>query len=242
MGLTTNTDAYLILAIGNSRLRWAAVWQGRIQAQGCLPPTQPASRLIFPQAAQAAPLFILSVVPAQLPGWAALPHSRLLTLADIPLAGQYPTLGCDRAMAAYGAMQRYGAPVLVIDGGTAWTFTAIDAEAVLIGGAILPGLALQYQSLHQGTGALPQLSSPEDWPPRWGQDTIAAIHSGIHHLLLAGAQNFLSAWQRRYPQGAVVLTGGSGPWLQRHLVSRGQPLHHNPDLLIESIVALLNAP
>ncbi|MEM8637849.1 MAG: type III pantothenate kinase [Cyanobacteria bacterium P01_G01_bin.54] len=241
MALTTDADAYLVLTMGNSQLRWAAVQYGNIQAQSSLPSPQPASRSIFPRMYQNAPLFIVSVVPEQLPGWTALPQSQVLTLADIPLAGQYPTLGCDRAIAAYGAIQRYGAPVLVMDGGTAWTFTAINAEAVLIGGAILPGLALQYQSLHQGTGALPHLPPTEGVPTRWGQDTIAAIHSGIHHLLLAGAQDFLAAWQQDYPQGAVVLTGGSGAWLQRHLVDHGSRLYYNPDLLIQSVVALVNA-
>ena len=52
-----------------------------------------------------------------------------------------------------------GFPMLVIDAGTALTFTGADANQCLVGGAILPGLRLQLASLGQKTGQLPLLES-----------------------------------------------------------------------------------
>lgn len=47
--------------------------------------------------------------------------------------------------------------ILVIDAGTALTFTAADADQRLVGGAILPGLGLQRSSLAQKTATLPRV-------------------------------------------------------------------------------------
>lgn len=235
--------SYLVLTIGNSKLRWAAIARSQIQQQGSFPHRhEPTSREIFPSAYQDWPLYILSVVPRQLSWWQAVPNHRVLTLVDVPLGGKYETLGCDRAVAAYGVRQHYGAPVLVIDGGTAWTLTAIDVHGVLRGGAILPGLALQYQSLHQGTAALPDLQLSTGLPARWSTETIAAIHSGVQYTLLAGVKDFIQAWRADNPESPVVLTGGSGAWLWQQLSKAHYPhLYHEPDLILQGMVALIES-
>ena len=45
-------------------------------------------------------------------------------------------MGVDRAAALYGAKVYYGSPVLVIDGGTAMTYSALDSRENIIGGGI----------------------------------------------------------------------------------------------------------
>lgn len=240
--MLTTLKQWLALSIGNSQTRWAAIASQEILAQGVWPSSEQwVSRDRFPVQFQTWPLVVTAVVPTQLQSWSSLPNTRVIALDNVPLAGKYATLGCDRALAAYGAIQQYGAPVLVVDGGTAWTFTAIDAHQTLIGGAILPGLALQYQSLSQGTAALPQLAPPAQLPPRWSQNTPDAIQSGILYTLLAGLESFVLAWQKDYPEGAIVCTGGSGDWIAQHLESLAiAPLHTNPDLIIQGMIALLS--
>jgi len=44
-----------------------------------------------------------------------------------------------RALAVLGAGKKYGFPCLVIDAGTALTFTGVDRDKKLVGGAIDPG-------------------------------------------------------------------------------------------------------
>ncbi len=80
-----------------------------------------------------------SVVKAPLTWLASYANVHPIATAQVPLQNTYPTLGVDRTLALVGAGDVWGWPVLVIDCGTALTFTA-GADQSLIGGAILPGL------------------------------------------------------------------------------------------------------
>jgi len=71
--------------------------------------------------------------------------------------GVYRTMGVDRCAALYGAKSHYGAPALVIDGGTAMTYTMLDADGVIQGGGISPGVKVRLQSLADYTGSLPTI-------------------------------------------------------------------------------------
>jgi type III pantothenate kinase len=109
--------------------------------------------------------------------------------------------------------------MLVIDAGTALTFTSADAEQCLIGGAILPGVGLQLASLGQKTGQLPQLSTEEikSLPPRFALNTPEAIQSGVIYTVLAGIKDFLEDWWRLFPDGKVAVKGGDRTLLFKYL-------------------------
>ncbi|NJL01994.1 MAG: pantothenate kinase [Spirulinaceae cyanobacterium RM2_2_10] len=166
---------------------------------------------------EAPPVYLGSVVPAQTALWQTYPNLTALTLADIPLGQSYPGLGIDRALALYGAGQIHGWPVLVIDAGTALTFTGGDRGGNLVGGAILPGLGLQLRSLAQETAALGAIALPKDLPSLWSQETGAAIAAGTVHGLLATIMLFLTDWWRQFPGSPVILTGGDAPQLADYL-------------------------
>jgi len=227
---------WLGLMVGNSRLHWGAFvgerWWGAwatphlnaaqaeaLVAANFVPAAWAkigAGKPPCPSASHALPLVVASVVPGQGALWQRYGGYRPITLDQVPVAHLYPTLGIDRALALVGAGDVHGWPALVIDGGTALTLTAGTGPSDgkrLLGGAILPGLGLQLRSLHQHTAALPALSLPTDWPPRWATDTATAIHSGIAHTVLAGLAGFVADWQQHHPTGVVVCTGGDGPWL-----------------------------
>lgn len=171
-------------------------------------------------------VWIASVVPQQSHLWQAYPAARFVALEDIPLNGMYPTLGIDRALAVWGAIVRFGSPMLVIDAGTALTFTGAGGDHHLIGGAILPGFSLQFQALDQRTAALPfvQMSNAETLPPHWAVNTEDAIASGVIHTLLAGVQEFIHAWWQQFPGSSVVITGGDGDRLYHYLKQRAANL------------------
>jgi type III pantothenate kinase len=163
------------------------------------------------------PIYLISVVPSQTAIWQQLPQVKQIDLTDIPLQNLYPTLGIDRALAVFGAGEVYGYPVLVIDGGTALTITGVDDRRSLVGGAILPGLRLQLQSLSTGTAALPEIVLPQQLPPRWSDNTPDSIASGILHTVSAGISDFIQDWQQLFPGSQVVFTGGDGELLNRYL-------------------------
>jgi type III pantothenate kinase len=190
------------------------------------------------------PLWMATVVPEQGSLWQSYPSLQPIQAHDLPIAGLYPTLGCDRILALWGAGHRWGYPVLVVDGGTALTFTAATPDQQFFGGAIAPGIRLQFQALAQ-TANLPLLVPHQaeviHLPDFWTHDTTTAMQSGVLHMVLAGIQAYLQDWWQRYPWGTVVFTGGDGDWLHRQLRSRGftqgQPLHHDSQLIFRGIQA-----
>ncbi len=88
------------------------------------------------------------------------------------------TIGQDRLANAVAAKHRFGAPVLVVDFGTAVTFDVVDAAGNYLGGVIAPGLAAMTDYLHEKTALLPRIKIRE---PR------SAIGKNTEHAMLAGA-------------------------------------------------------
>jgi type III pantothenate kinase len=219
---------WLVLAIGNSRLHWGWFRDEVLQQAWDTPHLDSATiqRLIInqwnfqrcqlvpkqiqlPIWREAPELWLLSVVPQQTQFWKQYPKIKPIALSQVPLAGLYDSLGCDRAVALWGAMQMYGSPVLVIDAGTALTFTAVDAQQRFAGGAILPGLQLQLRSLGQATAALPSLETKTlKLPPRWAKNTTDAIQSGILYSAIASIDHFIQDWLQKFPTSAILMTGG----------------------------------
>ncbi|MBD2259046.1 pantothenate kinase [Pseudanabaena sp. FACHB-2040] len=223
-------DRWLALVAGNSRLHWAC-FKGRqlicswhtahlnadqvrnLQAQGLQAAgwqgLAPTIEVEIPVAAKPLPLWAASVVREQISLWQTYPALQVVRLEQVPLQNLYPALGVDRALSLLGAGLIYGWPMLVIDAGTALTFTA-GTDHCFVGGAILPGLSLQAQALSKGTDALPQIEWAQDTlPQRWAASTAEAIQSGILYTQLAGMRDYLADWWQQFPAGKAVLTGGN---------------------------------
>ncbi|MBW4569093.1 MAG: pantothenate kinase [Tolypothrix carrinoi HA7290-LM1] len=235
-------NLWLALEIGNSRLHWALfageklckAWDSvylraetveQLAQKATLgnllsiisppaPPAPPASPAPSP------PLLLSSVVPSQTQIWQSYPNVRVITLDQVPLKGMYPTLGIDRALSLYGAGRTFGFPMLVIDAGTALTFTGADSNKNIVGGAILPGLSLQLASLAQKTGQLPLVELPQELPRRYALNTQEAIASGIIYTLVAGIKDFVEAWLRDFPESKVAIKGGSSTLIVNYMRSQ----------------------
>lgn len=219
---------WLALAIGNSRLHWGwfrentlvEVWHTdhlKISVRANqLPHLFLHSRLVE-QDKSNIPVYLASVVATQTKCWQNYHKLNLIALEDIELTNTYPTMGLDRALAVWSAVSTYQQPCLVIDGGTALTFTGVNREGKLIGGAILPGLRSQLLNLKQKTAALPEVELPKHLPPRWATDTDTAISSGILYMAIAGIHSYIADWLRQFPQSQVVFTGGDAELLSQFL-------------------------
>ncbi len=87
-------------------------------------------------------------------------------------------IGADLVANALAAFQKYGNNTMVIDFGTALTFTTIGKNSEIIGVAIAPGLKTAVNALAGKTAQLPQIQlSPP--PSVLGENTVHAIQSGI---------------------------------------------------------------
>lgn len=219
------------LVIGNSRLHWAwfedkifkETWDTPHFTEG-INSSKSLSK-ILPQKYQfiadsyPIPIYLASVVPTQTALWRNYPQIQPITLSDIPLLNTYDSLGIDRALSIYGAGETYNYPCLVVDSGTALTFTGVDKQKTLVGGAILPGLRSQFIGLHQQTAALPSVNIPSSLPPRWALDTEKAISSGITHTITAGIYSYINDWLEQFSDSSVIITGGDRKLIFQYLKS-----------------------
>jgi type III pantothenate kinase len=87
-------------------------------------------------------------------------------------------VGADRVVNSVAAATRYGAPVIVVDFGTATNLDVVDASGSYVGGTIAPGLEISQNALISATAALRRV---ELVAPRAaiGKNTVEAIQSGL---------------------------------------------------------------
>lgn len=117
-------------------------------------------------------------------------------------------LGTDLIVNAVAGLQYYGAPLILIDLGTATTISVVDQNKNYIGGMILPGVQVSLDSLVNRTSQLPRISLE---PPKKliGTNTIDCMKSGI----IMGQASCLDGmieriWDEMGTQTTVVATGG----------------------------------
>jgi type III pantothenate kinase len=135
---------------------------------------------------------------------------------------RYPrpeTIGQDRLANAVAARHHFGAPVVVVDFGTAVTFDVVDARGNYVGGIIAPGLAAMTDYLHEKTALLPRIEIRE--PRRVvGTNTRAAMLSGAVFGYRGLVRELIGRLRRELdaPRLPVVATGGYA-----RLMARGLP-------------------
>jgi type III pantothenate kinase len=119
------------------------------------------------------------------------------------------SIGPDRLANAAAARHRVGAPVVVVDFGTAVTFDVVDRAGNYVGGIITPGLAAMTDYLHEKTALLPRIRIREVKSPI-GKSTeqamlVGAVHGyrGLIRELIMELKRELNVY--RLP---VVATGG----------------------------------
>lgn len=117
-------------------------------------------------------------------------------------------VGADRIADAVASINLYGAPLIVVDLGTATVFDAISRDGEYLGGAIAPGINLAAESLFFNTSQLRrvELIAPKS---AVGRSTIASLQSG----LLLGYAGLVSTMVQRFKDeighdAQVIGTGG----------------------------------
>jgi len=88
------------------------------------------------------------------------------------------SVGADLIVNAVAGLKYYGAPLVIIDMGTATTFSVLDEKKNYAGGMIIPGVRVSLDSLVNRTSQLPRISL--DAPKKVvGKNTIDCMKSGI---------------------------------------------------------------
>lgn len=87
-------------------------------------------------------------------------------------------IGTDIVANAYCAFKKYGAPCIVVDFGTALTFTTVGDSGFIDGVAIAPGIKTAMKALSTNTAQLPEI--PLELPESvLGLNTTHALQAGI---------------------------------------------------------------
>ncbi len=93
-------------------------------------------------------------------------------------SGDPRELGADLVVAAVAALQKYPKPQIILDLGTATTFSVLDRNGVFRGVVIYPGVKVSFDALTSRTAQLPSISFDE---PRQviGTTSVDSMQSGL---------------------------------------------------------------
>jgi type III pantothenate kinase len=117
-------------------------------------------------------------------------------------------MGTDLMCNVMAGFKRFQRPVIIVDFGTALTFTVINENGEVLGVNIVPGIKTAIKSLFSNTSKLPEvaLKVPES---AIGKNTIHAIQAGIFYgysSLIKGMLETIS--QEAKLEFKVIATGG----------------------------------
>lgn len=117
-------------------------------------------------------------------------------------------VGADLIVNAVAGLHYYGAPLIIIDMGTATTISVVDEKKNYVGGMIMPGVKVSLESLVNRTSQLPRISL--EAPKKIiGKNTIECMKSGIVIGQAAQMDGMIERiWEEIGTQAAVVATGG----------------------------------
>jgi len=117
-------------------------------------------------------------------------------------------VGADRVASVVAAYMRYGAPLIIIDFGTATTFDAVDRNGVYLGGAIVPGVLLSAETLSRHAARLPRagVMKPAEII---GRNTVQSIQSGLYYGNLLMIEGMVARFKERLGQDARVIVTGA---------------------------------
>jgi len=120
-------------------------------------------------------------------------------------------VGADRIVNAVAAVEKYGAPCIVVDFGTATTFDCVSAKSEYMGGVICPGIGISADALFQKTARLPRVDIRK--PARViGTNTVGSLQSGLYYGYLGLVDGILeNLLHEMGPKTKVIATGGLAP-------------------------------
>src|SRR5690625_3787084 len=131
-------------------------------------------------------------------------------------------IGADRIVNAVGAIHMYGAPLIIIDFGTATTFCYVDEQQAYHGGIITPGIKISMDALYSHASKLPKIEIEKPLSVV-GQSTVEAMQSGVFYGYVGqvdGIVNRIKEQMNNNP--TVIATGG----LASLIACGSETIHH----------------
>jgi type III pantothenate kinase len=126
-------------------------------------------------------------------------------------------VGADRIVNSVAAVARLGAPVIVLDFGTATTFDVVGPGGEYLAGLIAPGLGVSAEALFDKAARLHRVDVRR--PQRViGRNTEESMQSGLFHGYAALVTGLVERIRAELGVDApVIATGGLAPGLESEL-------------------------
>ena len=117
-------------------------------------------------------------------------------------------LGSDLVVAAVASISKYPLPQIIIDLGTATTFSVVDKKQNFLGGIIMTGMAVSLDALANRTSQLPKIAF--ETPKRViGTNTVDSMKSGIMYGTAGAIDGMIDRIEKELGEKCtVVATGG----------------------------------
>lgn len=161
---------------------------------------------------------------------------KLYPRLNIGISNPYE-IGTDLVANAVAAHTKYSGNCIVVDFGTALTFTVIKADGHLLGVTIAPGLKTAMTSLSQKTAQLPNvdLAIP---PSCIGKNTVHAMQAGIVLGYKGLVESLLTGMKKEMDgETTVIATGGLATVMLPILDCFD---HHEPMLTLDGLKIIGN--
>jgi len=232
----------LCFDFGNTRLKCAVFTEGNFTTEQVLPDDSDATiRLLLDQ--YRPDRTILSSVIGHNPGVEDLlqHHTHFHKLSHesrLPVTtpvGKPASIGADRLALIVAAVTLFpGKNNLVVGLGSAITYNFVNKYNEFLGGGISPGMEMRFKSLNTFTAKLPLVKA--DWNfPLVGYDTRTNILSGVILGMSKEIDGMIEAYEEKYDNFNVLLSGGDSVYFTRHLKKR---IFADPHLIYKGLYAI----
>lgn len=118
-------------------------------------------------------------------------------------------VGADRIVNAVAGIHEYGAPLIIVDFGTATTYCYINEHKQYLGGAIAPGVQISTEALFSRAAKLPRIEITRPEGGVIGKNTVAAMQAGILYGSVGMVEGIVKRMKEQSKERPMVIaTGG----------------------------------
>ena len=243
----------LLVDIGNTRVKWAALVDGELMHDGDFAhggDPAAAATAVLARTGDSPEAALVANVAGK--GFADMLAGRISERWNIdaqfavtqPVAGHihnayrdYTKLGVDRWLAILAAAHHYPGASCIVDAGTAVTIDLVAPGGAHLGGYIVPGLDLMWRALTDDTGDLGHFTAGDSATQATTLEPGLSTREAIGHGSLAAICAVIDRCTHGLAEDnrgcVVVVTGGDAERIIPHLA--GNP-EHRPRLVLEGLV------
>jgi type III pantothenate kinase len=139
------------------------------------------------------------------------------TRTGIPIRHDAPReVGPDRIVNSVAAVERYGAPCIVVDFGTSTNFDIVSPAGEYVGGVLAPGIEISMNALFERAARLLKVDFVEP-PTVIGKSTATALQSGLVYGFAGQVDGIVEAIRNELGvEAQAVATGGLAELIAPH--------------------------